>query len=172
MQLHLIKMAKFKWSHCDNYITTIPAKRNTLRKQTSRFKILFNIIQFTLVMSVNQNRITTSYSVNTDDSNTGFMFDRFYHVPFTAENILAVFTSEPIVMKATNDPFNNVILTWSYTINVNNLQHMTRGNGRTSYNIISWNCRKGLIQKKDEDTDAFIDLKNLIQEKKPHIWRK
>ena len=44
-----------------------------------------------------------------------FMFDRFYHVPFTAENILAMFTSEPIVMKATNDPFNNLILTWSYS---------------------------------------------------------
>ena len=169
VQLYIIKMAKSKWSHCDNFITTIPAKRNISRQQSNRFSTLFNIIQFILVISVNKNRITTSYSVNTDDSHAGFMYDRFYHVPFTAENILTVFTSEPIEIKVTNDPFNNFILTWSYTTNVNNLQHMTHGNGRTSYNIMSWNCRKGLIQNKDEDTDTFIEIKNLIQEKKPHI---
>ena len=93
-----------------------------------------------------------------------------YQPPFTSDNILAILSSEPIQVKVTRDPFFNGPYTrWSYVANTNSLQHSLQGNGRTSYNIISWNCRKGIIQKKDEDTDTFIEVKTLIQNKKPHI---
>ena len=55
-------------------------------------------------------------------------------------------------------------------MNTNKLQHSLYGNGRKAYDIISWNCRKGLIQESDEDTSTFVDIKNIIQTRKPHIF--
>ena len=74
---------------------------------------------------------------------------------------MTVFTSEPLSqLKSTIYPFRQTLnVQWPYMENNNTLQHSINGNRRLGYNILSWNCRKGLIQAQDEDTPTFIDLK-------------
>ena len=65
-------------------------------------------------------------------------------------------------MLVTFRPKSAADMTWIYTLHSNKLQQTVNGNRRIGYNLRSWNCRKGLIQECNEDTDTFIDLKTLV----------
>ena len=53
---------------------------------------------------------------------------------------------------------------------VNKTVKMKNGNRRAiGYNIAAWNCGRGLISKKNTDTDKLVDIKLFIQEHKPHL---
>ena len=56
------------------------------------------------------------------------------------------------------------------TDNTNKYLHSLYGNRRNiGYIIGSWNCGKGLISPTNNETDKLIDIKLLIEKKKPHL---
>ena len=46
---------------------------------------------------------------------------------------------------------------------------MINGNRRLGYNLAMWNCRRGLIDFKNEASSKIVDVKNLIESKKLHM---
>ena len=152
----------------DQHITKMPTKRHKLPKKMWIISNWLTILRLTIVISADSSRaspdIYKSIERNIIYNNV------LYQVPFSNDNILAIFTSEPITIPVSKYSSSELLNTnWSYVIDSNHLQHSLHGNGRTAYNIMSWNCRKGIIQDKEEDTITFIDVKTLIQNDRPHI---
>ena len=59
---------------------------------------------------------------------------------------------------------------WSHIgIKMNKLAKMINGNRRLGYNLAMWNCRRGLIDFKNEASSKIVDVKNLIESKKLHM---
>ena len=63
-------------------------------------------------------------------------------------------------------------LNWSYSVSSNNsLCHSLVGNRtRLGYKLAFWNCRKGLIDNLNHDTDKVIDIKRFINKHRPHVF--
>ena len=144
--------------------------KNFAGNRPSRSKTILKYLQIYLFVSSNLDSTEITKQSNYNDQTYNYSFSANYQVPFSDQNILAIFTSEECNETNINKyPFHTTLNSnWSYIIEQNNLQHTTNGNRRLGYNLVTWNCRKGLLQKENEDTATFIDLKNLIQIKKPH----
>ena len=157
------KMENTIMSYKDLYRTMIPCKQKRLPNKLWIITKWLTILQLLLVTSATKHIPVTE---NTDNIREQITNTVSYQLPFTANYILTIFTSEPV----SKYPLSVVLKTnWPYVFNMNKLQHSLHGNGRKAYNIITWNCRKGLIQESDEDTPTFVDVKSLIQDRKPHI---
>ena len=56
--------------------------------------------------------------------------------------------------------------------NINEIMHAQNGNKRNlGYKIAAWNCNRGLLTAKDNESDKLVDIKVFIEENKPHLLR-
>ena len=155
-------------SYIDQHITRIPTKSHIVSKKMWIILNWLTILRLIIVISADSSSVNPGIYKNTESN---IIYNNVtYQTPFSNDNILAIFTSKPITIAVSKYSFSELLNTnWSYVIESNHLQHSINGNGRTAYNIMSWNCHKGIIQDKEEDTITFIDVKTLIQNHRPHI---
>ena len=54
-------------------------------------------------------------------------------------------------------------------LGVNRYARMVNGNGRSSYNIALWNCRKGLLDADNNASEKMTEVKNFLSDQKLHL---
>ena len=79
--------------------------------------------------------------------------------------------SEAIQGNETRTLWSMAPLSWSYSSSSTNpLCHALFGNRKLGYKVAFWNCRKKLINETPNDTNKLVDIKNFLNEKKPHVF--
>ena len=58
---------------------------------------------------------------------------------------------------------------YSMGLGINKFKRMTNGNGRSSYNIALWNCRKGLLDAENRASEKMTEVMKFMDEQKLHI---
>ena len=58
---------------------------------------------------------------------------------------------------------------YSMGLGINKYKRMTNGNGRSSYNIALWNCRKGLLDAENRASEKMTEVMKFMDEQKLHI---
>ena len=58
---------------------------------------------------------------------------------------------------------------YSMGLGINKFKRMTNGNGRSSYNIALWNCRKGLLDAENRASEKMTEVMKFMEEQKLHI---
>ena len=77
----------------------------------------------------------------------------------------------PTVLSPTHNIMPSAAINWSYCVNNNKISHSLYGNKRRlGYKIGFWNCRKGLINHSDDDTEKLVETKLFIQKHKLHVF--
>ena len=54
-------------------------------------------------------------------------------------------------------------------LGINRYSRMVNGNGRSSYNIALWNCRKGLLDTDNNASEKMTEVKNFLSDQKLHL---
>ena len=54
-------------------------------------------------------------------------------------------------------------------LGINKYSRMVNENGRSSYNIALWNCRKGLLDADNNASEKMTEVKNFLSDQKLHL---